>query len=86
MNIGRGNRTGIYFVDESAFLTRPEMIEAALSQTTNCRMDVSSANGTGNLLYRKRHSGKVDVFSHWRADPRKDDAWYALQKSKLDRW
>lgn len=84
-NIGRGNRTSIYFKDESAFYERPEMIEAALSQTSNCRIDVSTPNGNGNPFYRRRHSGKVDVFTfHWRDDPRKDDAWYQAQKNKLD--
>ena len=84
-NIGRGNRTSIYFKDESAFYDRPEMIEAALSQTSNCRIDVSTPNGNGNPFYRKRHSGRVPVFTfHWRDDPRKDDEWYQVQKRKLD--
>ena len=34
-NIGRGNRTAIYFKDESAFYEQPELIDAALSQTSN---------------------------------------------------
>lgn len=84
-NIGRGNRTSIYFKDESAFYERPEGIDAALSQTSNCKIDVSTVNGNGNPFYRKRHSGKIDVFTfHWRDDPRKDDAWYAKQKNALD--
>ena len=44
-NIGRGDRASIYFVDESAHIERAELIEAALSQTTNCRIDVSSVAG-----------------------------------------
>lgn len=84
-NIGRGARTGIYFKDESAFYERSEKIEAALSQTSNCKIDVSTANGSGNAFYRKRHSGKVDVFTfHWKDDPRKDQAWYDKQKNDLD--
>lgn len=84
-NIGRGDRAGIYFVDEAAFLSRPELIEASLSQTTNCRQDISSANGPANPFYAKRVSGKVKVFTfHWRDDPRKDDAWYEKQKAELD--
>jgi phage terminase large subunit len=54
-NIGRGARTGIYFKDESAFYERSEKIEAALSQTSNCKIDVSTPNGSGNSFYRKRH-------------------------------
>lgn len=84
-NIGRGNRTSIYFKDESAFYERPESIDAALSQTSNCKIDVSTPNGNGNPFYRKRHSGKVEVFTfHWRDDPRKGPEWYAKQQNDLD--
>lgn len=84
-NIGRGNRTSIYFKDESAFYERPDAIDAALSQTSNCKIDLSTVNGNGNPFYRKRHSGKVKVFTfHWRQDPRKDDAWYLKQRESLD--
>jgi len=84
-NIGRGARTGIYFKDESAFYERSEKIEAALSQTSNCKIDVSTPNGSGNSFYRKRHSGKIEVFTfHWKDDPRKDLAWYEKQQRELD--
>lgn len=73
-NIGRGDRQAIYVVDESAFLERPMLVEASLSQTTNCRIDISSANGHGNPFAQRRHSGKIDVFTfHWRDDPRKSE-------------
>jgi phage terminase large subunit len=84
-NIGRGNRTSIYFKDESAFYERPAVIDAALSQTSNCKIDVSTPNGNGNPFYRKRHSGKIKIFSfHWREDPRKNEDWYIKQKNALD--
>lgn len=84
-NIGRGDRASIYFVDESAYLERPLLIDAALSQTTNCRHDISSANGMGNPFAQLRHSGAVEVFTlHWRDDPRKDDAWYANEVAKIN--
>lgn len=84
-NIGRGGRTSIYFKDESAFYERPEIIDAALSQTSNCKLDISTPNGTGNPFYRKRHSGKVSVFVFdWRDDPRKDQDWYKKQCETLD--
>lgn len=83
--IGRGDRSSLYFVDEAAFLERPELVEASLSQTTNCRIDISTPHGMGNPFAEKRHSGKLPVFTfHWRDDPRKDDAWYADQCQKLD--
>ena len=84
-NIGRGNRTSIYFVDESAFIEHQEEVDNALSQTTNCRVDVSTPNGAGNLFYRKRHGGKIPVFIFaWQEDPRKDQAWYDAQVAKAD--
>lgn len=84
-NIGRGATTSMFFVDEAAFLERPQMVEASLSQTTNCRMDVSTPNGMGNSFAMKRFEGRVDVFTmHWRDDPRKDDEWYQKQVSELD--
>lgn len=84
-NIGRGNRCAVYFVDEAAFLERPDAVDAALSQTANCKLYVSTPNGAGNPFYRKRHSGKVPVFVFdWRQDCRKDDAWYQKQRETLE--
>lgn len=86
-NIGRGDRASIYFVDESAFLERPMIVEAALSQTTNCRQDVSTPKGMANPFAQKRHDPKwanrLFIFD-WRDDPRKDDAWYEKQQRDLD--
>jgi hypothetical protein len=83
-NIGRGDRASIYFVDESAFLERPLLIESSLSATTNCRQDLSSVNGMGNPFAEKKHAGRIPVFTfHWRDDPRKDDAWYQKQVNEL---
>lgn len=84
-DIGRGARTSIYFVDEAAFLERQEAADAALSQTTNCQIDISTPNGNGNSFYRKRFSGKVKVLTlRWTDDPRKDKAWYEKQVREQD--
>jgi hypothetical protein len=83
--IGRGDRTSIYLVDEAAHLEQPELVDMALSQTTNCRIDMSSVNGMNNPFAQKRWGGKIEVFIFdWRDDPRKDDAWYAKQTEVLD--
>lgn len=83
--IGRGDRTTIHFLDESAYLERPELVDQALSQTTNCRIDVSSVRGMNNPFAKKRHEGKIEVFVFdWRDDPRKDEAWYQKQCDELD--
>jgi phage terminase large subunit len=84
-NIGRGGRKSVYFVDEAAFLERPEMTDRSLFGNTEVRIDVSTPNGPGNPFAQKRFSGKVKVFTfHWRDDPRKDDAWYAKVKAEKD--
>lgn len=83
--IGRGDRTSFYVVDESAFLERPQLVDASLSATTNCRQDISTPNGLANPFAQKRHGGKIKLFTfHWRDDPRKDDDWYAKQVHELD--
>ncbi len=84
-DIGRGNRTSIYFKDESSHYERPEKIEAALSATSNCKIDVSTPNGTGNPFYRKRKSGQFPVMTlHWKDDPRKGPEWYEKQLRLYD--
>lgn len=84
-NIGRGNRTSVYFKDESSHYEHADAIDAALSQTSNCKLDVGTPNGAGNAFYRKRHGGKIKVFVFdWHDDPRKDKTWYQKQKDSLD--
>jgi phage terminase large subunit len=83
-SIGRGDRASIYFVDEAAHLERPENADAALAATTDCRIDMSSVAGTANPFAEKRFSGFIEPFTfHWRDDPRKDEAWYALQLERF---
>jgi hypothetical protein len=81
---------GLYLTDNfvvthnSAFIQHQHLIEASLSQTTNCRVDLSTPNGLGNLFEQNRHSGRIPVFTfHWADDPRKSEAWYEKQKRDL---
>lgn len=96
-NIGRGGRKLIYFKDESAHYERPEKIEAALSENTNCQIDISSVNGLGNVFHRRRDAGKewapgqaiatdrVNVFvMDWRDHPAKDQAWYDQRRARAE--
>ncbi len=89
--ISLDSEDGLYLTDacivthNSAFYEHADAIEAALSQTSNVKIDVSTPNGAGNAFYRKRHGGKVDVFVFdWRDDPRKDKEWYRKQLETLD--
>lgn len=96
-NIGRGGRKLIYFKDESAHYERPEKIEAALADNTNCQIDISSVNGLGNVFHRRREAGsewkpdqllartQVNVFvMDWRDHPAKDQGWYDERKAKAE--
>lgn len=84
-NIGRGDRKAIYVTDEDAYIEHPDLVDAALSNTTNCRISVSSVNGMANTFAIKRHAGKLPVFVFdWRDDPRKDQEWYDKKVEELD--
>lgn len=84
-NMGRGGRSRLYFLDEFAFVSRAQKVDAAVSNNTNVRIYVSTPNGDGNPFAKKRFSGKIPVFRlHWKDDPRKGQAWYEMMKDTLD--
>ncbi len=86
VEIGRGGRSAIYLVDESAHVQNQDRMDRALSANTNCQIDVSSVNGPGNAFYRKRHRYKdeqIFIFD-WKSDPRKNQAWYDHQVANKD--
>ena len=71
-SIGRGGRSGLYFLDESAFIERSQKVMSALSANTNCLIQVSTPNGLDNAFYRYVSEGKIPKFRiHWKDDPRK---------------
>jgi len=83
-DIGRGDRTSVYLIDEKAYLEHPERANASLSRTTNCQMDLSTPFGM-NEFGKKRFSGRVKVFTFfWKEDPRKSDEWYEVFKAEHD--
>ncbi|QEH36519.1 hypothetical protein OJF2_51030 [Aquisphaera giovannonii] len=82
--MGRGGRSALYFVDEGAFIEHAEKVDAAIVANADTRIWGSSANGTGNVFFRKRQSGHIPVFRfHWSDDPRKDAAWAAKKQQEL---
>ena len=85
-NIGRGGRTLIYFVDEHAYIERPFMAEAALSENTNTQLNISTHNGTGTLFFKQTQTLPPEhLFEfEWSQDPRKDQAWYNKKKADTD--
>jgi phage terminase large subunit len=85
--IGHGGRKTIYFLDESAHVEHPQLIDSGLVGVTDCRIDVSSVsiNGMANAFAQRRHSGKIQVFTyHYRDDLRKDGAWRTKKEGDTD--
>jgi len=84
-NMGRGGRFSTFIPDEFAFVEHAKEVDSALSQATNCIAYISTPNGTNNPFYEKVSRGNIPKFSfHWTQDPRKDQAWYDKQVSKID--
>ncbi len=84
-NMGRGGRKAIYFVDEAAFVERPLIIDGNLSANTDCRIDMSTVNGSANPFAAKAMGGKIPRMDFtWRDDPRKDEEWYAKKEAEVD--
>jgi hypothetical protein len=84
-NIGRGGRSSVYILDEAAHIERPERVDAALDDNSDCKIYVSTPHGMGNPFARKRHGGKYPVFTfRWRDHPAKTQDWYNAEKAKRD--
>lgn len=83
--IGRGDRTSLYMVDEAAFLEHSGLAESSLSDTTNCRIDISTSNGSQNAFADRRNAlPERQVFTfHWRDDPRRDKAWELKKRGEI---
>lgn len=84
-SMGRGGRSTMQVIDEAGFVEHAEAVESALAGTTDCVGWVSTANGTGNLFYRKLQALPPErkFRLHWRDDPRKDNEWAAKKQATL---
>src|SRR5690554_5630240 len=82
-NIGRGGRSTMYVVDESAHLQRPALVDAALSNNSEVIVHISSVNGR-NHFHAKATSGAYRVMRlHWSLDPHKSPEWREAMLAKL---
>jgi phage terminase large subunit len=71
-NMGVGGRAALYFVDEAALVERPKLVDAALSNVTRCRIEMSSVRGIDNVFAQRARGGKIRRFDfHYSYDPRK---------------
>lgn len=96
-NIGRGGRSRVYFVDEAAHVEHQEMVEAALSENTRCRIDISSVSQVGTVFHNKRLAGRewspggavaqdrVNVFVMDKFDhPERTQAWANALRARYE--
>ncbi len=85
INIGRGGRKSMYFVDEFAHCEKQESISAALGDNTNTQVLISSVNGI-NLFHKiaKSNGGKDNFIFDWRQDPRKSQEWHDRRRSQAE--
>jgi hypothetical protein len=82
-NPGRSGRRSIFFKDESAFYEQEESVEAALSETSDVQIDVSTHSGIDTLFYRKIEAGETDCFTlNWWDNPQHTKEWYDRKKRK----
>lgn len=71
-NIGRGGRKKIYVVDEFAFVERPKLVDGSLIANTDCRIEMSSVQGTANTFAEHARGGLWARFDfEYQSDPRK---------------
>jgi len=82
-NYGRGGRFSVIVLDEAAYWPDIEAVWRSTSQSSPCRILISTPNGR-NYFARLRFSGQIDVLSyHWTRHPHKDRAWYEAEKARL---
>lgn len=82
-NPGRSGRRTIFIKDEAAFYERAEDIEASLSETSDCIIDVSTHRGIDTLFYRRIEAGETDTFIfNWWDNPTHTQGWYDKKKAK----
>lgn len=71
-NIGRGDRTTMFFVDEFAIVERPKLVDGNLVATTDCRIEMSTVQGTANVFAEHARGGLITRFDFpVEKDPRK---------------
>lgn len=82
-NFSRSGRYSAIFFDEAAIWPDLEESLTAATQSTDCRIIVSTPKGQ-NAFYRLKESGKIDTYRmHWSMRPDRDLAWYEAQKAKM---
>jgi hypothetical protein len=82
-DVGRSGRYTAIMLDEAASMLFLQDIITASSQSTNCRIFISTPKGKANHFYdlRERMTNKLRI--HWSQNPFLDARWYEYQKARL---
>jgi phage terminase large subunit len=76
LTIGRSSRASVVALDEHAFIEHAETVDSAITATSDCRLYVSTPNGTDNEFFRKAHNDTIPRLTiDINADPRKSAEW-----------
>lgn len=82
--IGRGGRASVVCLDEYAWLEHADVVDSAVTATSETRWMISSVNGQNNVFAKRVREGLTKVFTYdWRSDPRKTEEW-ARKKIEAD--
>ena len=82
---GRSGRTAYLAADEWAFVEESAEVLRALSELSNCKKYLSSANGAGNEMYRMREDPASHLKTlHHTLHPLKNPEWAQARKGRSD--
>ena len=82
-SFSRQGRYKAILLDELAFVEKPELIWRSCSQSSPCKIPVSTPNGRHNFFAKLRFNEDVKIRTKsvdWQMHPEKDAAWYDSQK------
>ncbi|MEO8019725.1 MAG: terminase family protein [Pseudomonadota bacterium] len=76
ITIGRSDRAAVVAIDEHAFVEHAEIVDSAITATSDCRLYVSTPNGTNNIFFSKAHNDAIPRLTITiDDDPRKTPEW-----------
>lgn len=82
---GRGGRGNFTFVDEAAHIDDLTSVRRAIRDNSDCTIEGSTYQGTGEPFYRSSSKGGPYVFKiTWEDIPWYDEEWFERAKAKYD--
>lgn len=82
-NPGRGGRSSFCFVDEAAHIDDLVSVRRAIRDNSDCTVEGSTYNGTGEPFYQATEKGGPFVFKiTWEDIPFYDQAWFERKRAQ----